>query len=52
MPYQALFSHVPDLAGLQCWGMTVLVHIGNSSKLNACVCKGCWLSFNAESHAH
>lgn len=51
-PYQALFGCVPHLAGLQCWGMTVLVHAGNGNKLDARAHEGRWLSFNTESHTH
>lgn len=35
-PYQALFGCMPDLAGLQPWGVKVLVHDADGTKLDAC----------------
>ncbi len=51
-PHQALLGRAPNLSGLQRWGTTMWVHDANGTKLDAHMCKGHWLGFDTESHAH
>ena len=52
MPFEALYGQPPDLSALYAWGLPVLVHTTNGSKLHACACEAYWLGLNIDAKAH
>jgi Reverse transcriptase (RNA-dependent DNA polymerase) len=52
MPYEAVYGQSPDLSDLWRWGCATWVHNADGSKLNVCVCKVRWLSFDVDTRAH
>src|SRR5713226_5805151 len=52
MPFEALYSRLPDLSAICTWGSPVLVHNANGSKLDVRACEACWLGFDVDTRAH
>jgi len=51
-PFKALYSRPPDLSALCMWGLPILVHSTNGSKLHAHACEAHWLRLDVDTKAH
>lgn len=52
MLFQALYSQAPDLSALCMWGLPILVHSTDGSRLHAHMCEARWLRLNVDARAH
>ena len=51
-PFKALYGRPPDLSALCAWGLPVLVHTTNGSKLHARAREACWLGLDIDAKVH
>jgi hypothetical protein len=49
-PFEVAFRKKPDLSNVHEWGKKVWVCVKDSTKLNGCVRKGCWIGINEKSN--
>jgi transposase InsO family protein len=51
-PFEALYGRPPDLSALRTWGIPVLVHSTDGSKLHARAREARWLGLDVDTKAH